>query len=611
MNALFAEFKRRNVVRIAGLYLVAAWFLTQVASTLHPAFDLPSSILRIMVIVLAVGFLPALALSWAFEITPDGLQRTDDDAPEPVTARKTAQWLNRVFFALLLLSVGYFLVDKLMLAPRRDAALVEATTQTVTAAVITRAVQQRRDKSIAVLPFVNMSDDEDNQYFSDGISEELLNVLLRIPDLSVASRTSSFAYRDKAIGTAEIARQLQVGHILEGSVRKSGNTVRVTAQLIDAVQDRHLWSKTYDREMTDIFAIQDEISQAIVAELSGMLTTAASQQPIALVQADTTNVQAYDLYLKARELFVARRDIGESIRLFEQVVAMDPQFARGWEGLSAASVIAPGWGAPDRDYYVLAKQAAQRALELDGSLSLPYSVMGKVEQQEADVVDWAEVVALNLRAVDADNKNTTAYLWRGQTWWALGYFDRALADMDRCLAIDPAYANCTRWKAQVLISAGDDAQGLALFEQGVRSGFVGNRFLSFLPALVRQGNTLAASLLLDSGDIPAELHPILLQALAKPNIQRRDAAALVERHAHQPGDRRAYILMYLGDFEAAADSPIGARWENLAWQPGQDAWRNSPTFKRLLNEAGVTGYWRKHGFPRQCRAVGASDFWCD
>lgn len=613
MMALFAELKRRNVVRVAGLYLVAAWFLTQVTSTLLPAFDLPSSILRGMVIVLALGFLPVLAFAWVFQLSPDGLQRAEDDATEPTVAPRTAQWLNRLFVALLLLSVGYFLVDKLLLSPRRDAALVMATTQSVTAEVTTQTEQRQRDRSIAVLPFVNMSDDKGNQYFSDGISEELLNVLLRIPDLSVASRTSSFAYRDQTVGTMEIARQLKVGHVLEGSVRKSGNNVRITAQLIDAVNDRHLWSETYDRELTDIFAIQDEISQAIVAELSSMLAASSAAEPSALVQADTANMQAYDLYLKARELFVARRDIGESVRLFEQVVAMDPQFARGWEGLAAASVVAPGWDAPDRDYHVLAKKAAQRALELDEALSLPYSVLGKVEQ-EAEAVDWAQVVALDLRAVNADDKNTTAYLWRGQTWWALGYFDRALADLDRCLAIDPAYTNCTRWKAQVMISAGDEELGLALFEQGVRSGFVNNRFLSFLPALVRRGDTLAAGLLLDGGGIPAELYPILLQTLAKPNTQRRDAAALVERHADRLGNYEDIMLLYLGDFESAAAAVIEAEvfgWEDLAWQPGQDAWRNSPTYKRLLNTAGVTGYWRQHGFPKQCRAVGAADFHCD
>ena len=220
-------------------------------------------------------------------------------------------------------------------------------------------------------------------------------------------------------------------------------------------------------------------------------------------------------------------------------------------------------------------------------------------------------MALNERAITADDRNATAYLWRGQGWWALGYFDRAAADMDRCLAVDPAYANCTSWKAQVLISAGDDVQGLALFEEGIRLGF-GNRMTSFIPALVRRGDTLAASVIVQTG-YPPEISQALLQTLAMPNARRGDATALLKRHA-VTGFYVGQMLMYLGDFDAAAALAIkngSLDLPTVAWQPGQDTWRSSPAFKRVVSAIGAPSYWRQHGFPKQCRAVGGNDFHCD
>ena len=199
MAALFAELKRRNVIRMAGLYLVVAWLLVQVAGTVLPMFGAPDWMPRSIVILLALGFVPALVFAWVFEMTPDGIKRDADVPPEKSIASHTAQRMNRLIVASLVLAVIYFCVDKFVLAPRREAVLVASTTQVAKAEATTQASQQARDNSIAVLPFVNMSADASNQYFSDGISEELLNVLVRVDGLSVASRTSSFAYRDKSL----------------------------------------------------------------------------------------------------------------------------------------------------------------------------------------------------------------------------------------------------------------------------------------------------------------------------------------------------------------------------------------------------------------------------
>jgi adenylate cyclase len=341
--SFFAELKRRNVVRMAGLYLVGAWLLVQVAGTLLPVFDAPAWVMKSLVGLLAVGVVPALILSWVFELTPQGLKRDEDVRPEESIAPQTARRMNRLIFAVLLLALGYFAVDKFVLAPRREAALVAAAEKSMAARPAAESKAAINAKSIAVLPFVNMSSDPGNQYFSDGISEELLNALVHVDGIEVASRTSSFAYRGSPLGTKSIAAALKVGYIVEGSVRKSGDEVRITAQLIDALHDRHLFSETYDRELTDIFAIQDEIANAVVAAPRGTLASAEAP-PAVKVRADTESVEAYDLYLKARELFLARKDLKESIELFEKAVELDPKFARGWEGLAAVCAVAEGLG---------------------------------------------------------------------------------------------------------------------------------------------------------------------------------------------------------------------------------------------------------------------------
>ena len=613
--SLIAELKRRNVIRMAGLYLVGAWLLVQVAGTVLPMFGAPDWMPRSVVVLLALGFVPALVFAWVFEMTPDGIKRDADVPPEKSIASHTAQRMNRLIVAMLILAVIYFCVDKFVLAPRRDAVLVASTTQVAKAEATTQATKKARDNSIAVLPFVNMSDDANNQFFSDGISEELLNVLVRVEGLSVASRTSSFAYRDKSIGSLAIAKDLGVGHILEGSVRKAGNKVRITAQLIDAVNDRHLWSETYDRELTDIFAIQDEIANAIVTALRGSLA-ANKAKPAVNVQADTENMQAYEIYLKARELFIARKNVDESVRLFEKVVALDPKFARGWEGLAAACAIAESWGFHDRNYTALAQTSAKRALELDPSLSMPWAVLSMVEISTLPR-NWEKAMQLHDKSVAADPKNATAYLWRAISWSNLGFFDRAAADLDRCIELDPSYHNCVRWKAVTLLNAGKTEPALALFEQGVSAGFIRNRAAEFLPALVRRGDRLAAELLMATFSTKPKLNSLLLDALAKPALPDSTTKALANRKLiggdinsdQSIGTSRYYL--WLGAFGLVATSSDIDGDSQIAWDRSQPAFRNSAGFKAVLAKLGVPAYWRAKGFPPQCRAQGSDDFVCD
>ncbi|MEO6382904.1 MAG: hypothetical protein ABIO30_00415, partial [Thermomonas sp.] len=332
--------------------------------------------------------------------------------------------------------------------------------------------------------------------------------------------------------------------------------------------------------------------------------------------ADTDNLDAYQAYLKARELFIARSNLKESVRLFEHAVELDPKFARAWEGLAAAYAVIEGWGIRDRDYSALVEPAARRALALDSSLSMAWASLSLLEMRNRPV-DWAKALDLADRAVKADSNNATALLWRSTSWINLGYFDKALADQQRCLDVDPAYLNCTRWMAQSLVSMGNEQAALNAFEDGVARGFNNNRAAAFVPVLVKRGDLLAARLLMASMKVPPNLAELLIASLQAPGPVPPNAKSLIDRVIADPdseftsqvGESLAYI--WLGDFDRAGalDDPLNDNVD--AWMPGQPGWRNSAGFKRKLNGLGVPAYWRKYGFPARCRAVGSSDFTCD
>ncbi len=614
--SFLAELRRRNVIRMAGLYIVGAWLVVQVAETLLPIFDTPGWVLKSLVLLLAIGLVPALVFSWVYELTPEGIKRESEVDRSARIVDHTARRLDVAVIVLILLAIGVFAFGRMhpLQAPARPAAAESAPAagERATAASGNAAAVAAAKNSIAVLPFVNMSADEENEYFSDGISEELLNVLVKVEGLSVASRTSSFAYKGREVSAATIGGELKVAHVLEGSVRKAGNRVRITAQLIDTGSDRHLWSETYDRELTDIFAIQDEIAKAIVVALRDTLGEAASSAEV-VVKADTGNVDAYQTYLKARELFLTRTRLDESVRLFEQVVALDPQFARGWEGLAAACAVIVNWVAtyPDIDREALMQRsadAASRALALDPALSLPWAARALLVGY-AHPVDHAEVMDHFGRAIAADPRNATALLWRGISWLALGFVDRGMADFDHCLEIDPAYANCLRWRALALLFQGRTEDALELFEQGMERGFNVNRGNSFVEPLIRRGDRLAAILLMRDIGWPLEIQQAIVAALA----DRRppdDVAALMRRHSG-PGSGEFTRGLLLRDYaSAAAATPLDGTTVEF-WDPAYEGMRASPAFKRILETLNVPAYWRAHGFPPQCRPLGEDDFACD
>jgi len=328
LGRFFAEMKRRRVTRVIVLYAIAGWVVIEVASTVLPNLNLPAWTVTLVTVLVVLGFVIAVILAWAFDIGPDGIHRTPN---EPVVA-----------------------VVKSVPAP--DPAAKPASGQS--------GAETSDLKSIAVLPFVNMSGDAENEYFSDGISEEILNLLVKLPTLRVASRTSSFAFKGKDFDIPEVARRLNVATVLEGSVRRHGERVRITAQLIETATDSHLWSETYDREMKDVFAIQDDIAQSIVAALQMTLTPRDRR---ALQFVATMNPEAYDYYLKGRKYMytMSSRNFQHAIRMYRKAIELDENYAIAYAGMADTYSQMFRFVDASSENAAKALDASQHAIELD------------------------------------------------------------------------------------------------------------------------------------------------------------------------------------------------------------------------------------------------------
>ncbi len=354
--SLFAELKRRNVFRVGIAYVVLAWLLLQVGDTLAPALHLPEWINSALVFFLLLGFPLAIFFAWAFELTPEGLKLEKDvDRDESITPQ-TGRKLDRTIIVLLVAALGYFIWQS-------QAPSLPEPVETVAG-----------QASIAVLQFQNMSSDAEQEFFSDGLTEELLNLLAKIPELRVTSRTSAFYYKGKDFRLADVGRDLNVGHILEGSVRKSGQKVRITAQLIEVATDAHLWSETWDRDLDDVFAIQDEIAKKVVDEMRVQLLGA-------LPHAVPTDGETYSLYLQARHTINQRthESLLRGEDLIDRALAIDPEYAPGWvlKALIHSQQGDIGARLP-RDAAPLARAAVDRALDLDPDSGAAHALSGDI-----------------------------------------------------------------------------------------------------------------------------------------------------------------------------------------------------------------------------------------
>ena len=454
MKNFINELKRRNVVRMAGLYLVGAWLLVQVGGTLLPVFGAPAWVMKTLVGLLAVVFVPALIFSWVFELTPQGLKRDEDVAPEESIAPQTARRMNRMIIAVLVLALGYFAIDKFVLTPRRDAALVAATKKSMTVTTSQESKPAASPKSVAVLAFANLSDDKGSEYFSDGISEELLTVLQKIPGLHVAAWTSAFSFKGKNATAQEIGQKLGVAHLVEGSVRKAGDAVRIAARLTQADTGEQVWSENFTRNLKDVFAVQTELAETIVEQLRGRLAggsadpaakAAIQAQVQAAEKGGTKNVEAHEAYLQGR-FFLNRhseKETDQARAAFDRAVQLDPQFALAWAGLAQTHVwdcnyATEGGQKGFNNHLAAARDAVGKALALEPDL--PDALYARAMIETNFDYHWKDA-AETLRKALALASQDPALLWEaGNLALARGEAPQSLDLLRRAVALDPVNA---------------------------------------------------------------------------------------------------------------------------------------------------------------------------
>ena len=633
---ILAELKRRNVIRMAGLYLVGAWLVTQVAGTILPMFGAPEWMARSVVILLAIGFIPALVFSWVFELTPDGLKRDDDVAANESIAPQTAQRMNRMIMIALVLALGYFAVDKFMLAPARLAETadkpVEAASNSansndadLTASAATAANAAADTKSIAVLAFANMSADKENEYFSDGVAEEILNALAKIDDLKVAGRTSSFYFKGRNETLATIGGTLGVAHVLEGAVRKQGERLRISAKLLRVSDGVEMWSDTFDGTDGDIFALQENIAQQVTSQLKVALDAGGGN---ALVKVGTDNPEAYALYLRATDIFNRRafESYGAGITDVEKALALDPGFARAHSRLAALHYLTASTAAPEAfdGLMRLASQSAESALALDPTLAEPHAVLGVIASNRREFVPAREALA---EAVRLDPSDPTANLWDALSQCYLGYIARCTQQLDQTLAIDPLLPNALGWRARLYVSEGDlaaaERMNTLAREVGLRWTGVAGAWV----ALARGDKEAARRATTDTNAVfGAGLPPEAADAFAGARVGDVDARAaslrIIDAHlAGQAARINALVpltLLRMGEIERGlalfASRPtsndslflgevMGTRLYPQAWA--------SPAFPGFLRSTGIAAYWDEFGPPEHCRKDTDGDYRCE
>jgi TolB-like protein len=608
-HGFFAELKRRKVVRVAVVYAATAFAVLQAAEIMLPRMGVPEWGISLVIALIVLGFPIALVLGWALELTPDGIKRTEAAPAGPSEAATPALLGKRTVFAAALLVVlgigigaGWFLRP----ASGPDASPAGQVEQVA-------APDVSAETSIAVLPFLNMSTDPENAFFADGISEELLNILVGVEGLKVASRTSAFSFKGSNTPLPEIARQLGVRHILEGSVRRQDNRVRITAQLVEARSDTHLWSDTFERDLVDIFRVQEEIARAITTALEDVLGVRKVS-----VATPTMDLEAYERFLRGRTRFYQRVGLDEAVADLEFAVERDPDFAEAWAFLGAATAVLSSGGYPTEldPEALLARSlpAAERALALDPDLGIALAVKGNLRHNQDGAAQIAEGFRLLERAAEQVAADTTARLWLGLSWLELGFVERALPHLASAQDQDP------------LVAINNGYLGLAYAMQGrwQEGGRLARRAVE-LSALTFWTNFIAIELA-NAGD-PVGAHAVLAdtQRLLAPGPERGDEFLTDLLAALQdPGLRATFLAangnesdvdnvalavnlaLLFGDSDRVfkAIDPLSKLIVSYsAWLPSLGWLREDPRFYEQMRVRGAVGFWEAQGFPRGCRPV--------
>lgn len=542
--SVVAELKRREVFRVAGGYAGLAWAVLEASEVMAPRFGLPDEFKTVVLAFVTVGFPIALVCAWRYEITPEGIRRTREE-PGEGNARLTPARVAEIL-AIIGLVAGVVYLYGVRL--RGEATSTVAAETTERAASFT-AGSTAGERSIAVLPFVNMSDDPGNEYFSDGVSEEILDALANLGTIRVAARTSSFSFKGRNVDIRDIGLQLGVQTVMEGSVRKAGNRVRITAQLIDSLNGYHLWSGTYDRDLVDIFAVQDEIARSIVEALHVPLGLSAEA---AVVEVGTSNVEAYNAYLRGLHTFqtIGPETLGSTIEFMKRAIELDPGYAAPYGMLASSYMVASLW-LPRETAFPAAKEAFDRALELDPGQGM--ALFAKAQYVTLTDWDWLEAKKyFDLAMRDKSNSTVVAFWYATLHLAPLGLVDQAQTLLSEAAARDPL-------DSRIKILAGT----LALFEgrlEWAKGQFqlalqLDEKSLQAASALcnayVATGDLAGARLLLDESRsrFGGQLHPWLLACRAHTELATGEVGAALQTYQEleQAAASHDGLLFFAGD----------------------------------------------------------------
>jgi TolB-like protein len=589
---LFDELRRRNVFRAGAAYVVTSWLIIQVAETLFPAFGLGDRAIRLVFTCLAIGFVPAVVLSWAFDLTPRGLIRESQIVRESPDNVQRSRRLDQLIILGLVAALTYFAFDKFVLTHQRETARLENLAQQVSEARQEGREESQRgaygDKSIVVLPFVNMSSDEEQEYFADGISEELLNLLARIPELKVISRSSAFSYKGKDINLSQVAEELDVNHILEGSVRRSGDQIRITAQLIDGRTDSHIWSETYDRPWNDIFAIQDEVAAAVVERLKVTLVDGAEG-------IEKTDPEAYALYLQAGSVNARRTpvDSDRAVELYQQVLAIDPGYASAWVGLSDAYANQIYFGQLELEQGVAKLQEAlENALNINPNLATAHSGLGFAAYAWRN--DLQSAARHYERAIELSSNPADA----ATMLFALGRIEESLPYYERITIDNPLSPGAHFNLGLMYLFTGDPERALAKLDtvQLISPQRYGTNYFRCIAYLLLDEVDLARQAI---DEEPGESNQASGRALifhegGQEDDFRKEVSRLIDLVGEEYGSEVALVYAWAGDLDQAfywlekeRESGAGSGWTQILGYPQTKNLAADPRWLPFLRSVGA------------------------
>jgi TolB-like protein len=591
--SLFGELKRRNVFRVGAAYVVTAWLIIQVVETLFPIYNLSDAAVRLVVNLLAIGLVPVLVLAWVFEWTPEGLKKERDADHQHPASLRAARRLDRMILVVLALALGYFIFDKFLLDPARDAEKLTSAVEQAREQGRTEAKAEVRDSSVAVLAFQDLSPAGDQAYFGDGLAVDLINQLGKVPDLRVTGKTSAFSFKDKAATIPEIGEALNVGHVLDGSVSKAGDRVRISVQLVDTRQDTQLWAQTYDRTLDDIFAIRDEITFRIYDRLTIEFERLEAQNL-------KTDPEVYDLTLQARHIF----DIGDSsdkdrqaAELLAQALAIDPNYVPALLlSIRVDYMLLQGGEISDTEQSQKANESVERVLAIDPDNGEALIHMAWEDWEgRLDLESAARGISGALRTAPGN-----LVLTRGAGMFArsIGRHKDSIALLERCVAADPLERNCTFQLAQSYLWGGQLEDAMKAHRRLESLTGQKNSVYYVVLTLLLQGKPALALTELEAATFPQD-HPMELaaRAMIMHDLGRfKESKAAFDRFEEQfEGQFRedAYLIAEAYAWTGQADSAF--EWLEKGYSLDERFGLQGYWFHRIM----FLPIWQKlHGDPR-------------